>query len=117
MKYSLLLLSFFITVFAQENLNIEAPKNYAAAFNSQKDVVLIDPSKRAQDFIQAYEIIKKGKSPQNIFFHLSDGRKISNVAELVPMTNGTLILFKVTTNMGSKYELISIENISSISQQ
>jgi len=117
MKHLLLLLSFFITALAQENLKIETPQNYVAASNSQKDVILIEPSKRAQDFAQAYEIIKKGKSPQNIFFQLADGRKISNVAELVPMTNGTLILFKITTNMGLKYELISIENILSISQQ
>ncbi len=117
MKYPLLLFSFFTTILAQENLNIEVPKNYAAASSSQKDVILIEPSKRAQDFAQAYEIIKKGKSPQNILFHLSDGRKISNVSELSPMTNGTLILFKITTNMGSKFELISIENILGISVQ
>jgi len=106
-----------ISVFAQENeIPTKTMPQTAAISGDQKDVIVIDPKERSQDFAEAYEIIKKGKSPQSIIFHLSDGRALTNVTEMSAMKNGTLILFKIATNMGVKIELVPIESLLSISQ-
>jgi hypothetical protein len=113
MKYIFSFICFTISLMAEQNSLLNTK---VAASSNQKDVILIEPSKRAQDFMQAYEILKKGKSPQSIFFHISNGSVISNVLEMTSMNNGTLLLFKITTNTGAKFELIPIENLLSISQ-
>ncbi|PIS00768.1 MAG: hypothetical protein COT84_05855 [Chlamydiae bacterium CG10_big_fil_rev_8_21_14_0_10_35_9] len=110
----LLLLALFSSCFANEP-SIAKPQ--LGALIDQKDVIVIDPSQRAQDFLEAYEVIKRGKSPQKIQFHLSDGRSLTNVLEMKPMKNGTLILFKISGSMGNQYELVPIENLVNITQQ
>ena len=115
MKTFFILFIFFSALSAQEVPKITSIASSVSNSN-QKDIIVIDPNQRSQDFTQAYEIIKKGKSPQSIFFHTSDGKSITNVVEMMPMNNGTLILFKVMTTMGTKYELIPIEQLVSISQ-
>lgn len=82
----------------------------------QKDIIVIEPKLRAEDFLEAHELMKRGKSPQKIVFHLSDGRSLTNVLEMKVMKNGTLLLFKINTSVGNQYELVPIENLLTISQ-
>lgn len=107
------LLCLCATLFAKEveHSNITIP-----SISEQKDVIVIEPKQRAEDFSEAYEMMKRGKSPQKIVFHLSDGKSLTNVLEMKAMKNGTLLLFKINTSVGNQYELVPIENLITISQ-
>ena len=79
-----------------------------------KGYLLIDVKQRAEDFVKALEILKKDKPSSRIFFKLEDGTTISNIMEIKPLSNGTLLLFKISTIQGIKTLVIMTENISEL---
>lgn len=79
-----------------------------------KSYISIDAKKRAEDYLKAYELLRKDKPSSRIFFKLTNGSSISNIADVQIVENGTLILFKTTTTQGFKYEIVPVEEISSL---
>ena len=88
------------------------------AATSQKltspEVMIIDPSVRAQDFKEAFTYLMQYKAGAPLFFELQDKEKLYNVLELFLMKGGTLVIFKINTTQGLKYRVVKTEDIVSI---
>jgi hypothetical protein len=79
-----------------------------------KSYMMIDPQSRAMDFQQAYEFLRKEKTPNKVFFQIADGSMISNIIDMTIMANGTMILFKFNSPQGIKLQFVPLENIVSV---
>jgi hypothetical protein len=82
-----------------------------------RSVLSIDPKARAQDYQQAFEALRKEKTPPKIAFELYDGTTISNILDMTLMANGNIILFRVNTPQGIKMQTVKVEDIKSLSHQ
>ena len=49
-----------------------------------------------------------------ITFHTKDNQILTNITDISPIGNGTLLLFKTSTNRGIQYHVLATENISKI---
>lgn len=87
---------------------------HAAASKSASEVMIIEPSTRANDFKEAYQYLRSQKTGSRISFQLSSGPKLSNVVDLDIMKGGSLVIFKMTTTKGLQYKVVRIEDIVSI---
>jgi len=81
---------------------------------SSPEVIMIDPSTRAQDFKEAFTYLLQYKGGSPLFFELQDHEKLYNVLDLSLMKGGTMIIFKINTSQGLKYRVVNIEDIRSI---
>jgi len=79
-----------------------------------RPVMTVDPQKRAQDYIQAFELMRKEKTSNKVLIHLTDGSSLTNVIEMAAIGNGTLIHFKTNTPQGIKIQIVEVEKILSI---
>ena len=80
----------------------------------QQNTMIIPPSLRALDFQQAFEILRKEKSTNKVYFQLSDGSTISNIIDMTLMTNSTLILFRYNSTQGIRFQIVKLEDIINI---
>lgn len=80
--------------------------SYAAEKEQQ-----LDPKSRARDYVQAFEILRKEKSVSRVYFKTISGTLLQNIMEMTPMENGSLILFKLNTPQGIKYQVVKVEEI------
>ncbi len=76
-----------------------------------KTTILIEAKARAGDLAKAFEFLKKDKPTFRISAHLTNGQVLSNIAEINPMPNGTLFIFKFSTPQGTSLQMVSIEEI------
>lgn len=82
---------------------------------SSSSYLLIDPKSRAADYAQAFDLLRKEKAPEKIYFGLSDGTMLSSIIEMTPMPNSTLILFRYNpASQGVKIRVVRIEEIASV---
>lgn len=93
----------------------EQPPFHIAQNASTQSYMMISPVARAQDFQQAYEMLRKEKTSGKVYFQLADGSKIFNVIEMTPMPNSTLVLFKLNSQQGIHFQIVKIEDIANIS--
>ena len=88
------------------------------AVSSQKmpspEVMIIDPSIRAQDFKEAFNYLSEYKAGAPLFFELQDKEKLYNVLDFSLMKGGTLVIFKLNTIQGLRYRVVKIEDLISI---
>ena len=75
--------------------------------------LIIDPKARAQDYSQAFELLRREKPTLKINIQTSNGT-LSNVAELSSAENGTLMLVKIPFSQGTKYLIVPIEDVKEI---
>lgn len=78
------------------------------------DVMIIDPSTRAKDFLEAFHYLRKQKAGSQIVFDLKDGHKISGVTDMKVMDGGSLIIFQLATTQGIKFKVVRIEDLTAI---
>lgn len=90
------------------------PAPTAAAAQETRSSLLIDPKMRAQDYTQAFELLRREKPTLKINIQTSSGL-IGNVSELTVSDNGTLLMLKVPFSQGTKYQIVAIEDIKEIS--
>ena len=76
-----------------------------------KHTMLIEPKARADDLIQAYESFKREKPTSSIAARLANGQILTNLQELTAMSNGTLFLVKISTSIGPKTQVLSVDEI------
>ncbi|MEI6242676.1 MAG: hypothetical protein WCP39_04640 [Chlamydiota bacterium] len=81
--------------------------------NYCSSVMVISPKSRAEDFLHAFDLLKKEKVGK-VFFRFSDGSVVTNVQEMTLLTNGTMFLLKVTSNQGVAYRFVLIEDLLEI---
>ncbi|SRR5581483_213752 len=87
---------------------------FHSSFSTQS-YMMIAPAARAQDLKQAYEALKREKTAGKVFFELTDGSRIFNVIEMIPMSNSTLVLFRVSAQEGIHFQVVRIEDIANVS--
>jgi len=102
--------------------NIEASRQMektqaVSEMATSRSVMIIDPQKRADDYIKAFDFLRQEKSISKIFFKIAGGQKISNVIDITPMPGNTLIIFRYNTSQGIKFQVVEIENILGIMHQ
>ena len=79
-----------------------------------KEMMIIPPQARAQDFKEAFDLLKKVKSQDKITFFLKDKSKISGILDVDVLPGGTMINFKVNTTQGVRYQIVRVEDINSV---
>lgn len=84
------------------------------ACQSTQNYMMIDPKARALDYIQAFEMLRKEKTSSKVFFETVNGSTISNIIDILPMGNGTLLYIKYNTQQGIKFQVISVEEIKQL---
>ncbi|MCP5492230.1 MAG: hypothetical protein H7A40_04230 [Chlamydiales bacterium] len=80
------------------------------------DVLLIQPSARAADWVAAYQYLSKYAAENSISFKLNDGSTIHNITNVAALPGGTLLTFTLNTVSGLKYKVVKIEDIADIIQ-
>jgi len=78
---------------------------------SVRSSMMIDPKQRAQDFQQAYDMLKKEKTAGKVYFQLVDGTSIGNIIDMTSMANGTMVLFRYNSSQGIRFQIVKIEDI------
>ncbi|KPK32859.1 MAG: hypothetical protein AMS24_02995 [Chlamydiae bacterium SM23_39] len=102
---------FFLIIF----LNILYIQNaQASCGNSLLTTMEIPYRERAQDYLQAYNILKADKTTNSIYFKLKDGSTISNILEINLLNSSTIMFFKISTYSGIKYSFVAIEDVADI---
>ena len=86
----------------------------AASIMGAKEMMIIPPQARAQDFKEAFDLLKKVKSQDKITFFLKDKSKISGILDVDVLPGGTMINFKVNTTQGVRYQIVRVEDINSV---
>jgi|GEM_PF-1711194 len=94
--------------------NAAPPSAVAAAVQEAHSSMIIEPKARAQDYTQAFELLRRERPSLKINIQTSSGL-LANVAELSSADNGTLMLIKIPFSQGSKYLIVPIEDIKEIS--
>ena len=113
MKYCFILAIFLNTlIFAQKTQT--QMEQEVATLSDAKEVMLIQPQQRAQDFKEAFDYLKKIQTQSKITFVLKDSTKISQILDVTVLPGGTMLNFKLNTTQGIQYEIIRIEDIKSI---
>lgn len=88
-----------------------------AAAGDTRSIMMIDPKQRAADYVRAWESLKMEKSTAKVAFTLADGSEISNIIDIKPMPNDTLVLFRYTSPKGVLFQVVEIENITGITHK
>ena len=79
-----------------------------------QEMMMIAPNDRASDFVQAYALLKQYNVASSIAVMMKDKTMIANIVDMQVMKNGTLIIFKMSTLQGEKYQLVKTEDIDSL---
>jgi hypothetical protein len=98
---------------APEKTAAPSPAAVAAAVQEAHSSMIIEPKARAQDYTQAFELLRRERPTLKINIQTSNGT-LGNVAELSSADNGTLMLIKIPFSQGSKYLIVPIEDIKEI---
>ncbi len=119
LKYIIALLSISTACYASapketNDTSLPAPMHQQMQTSQTQSYMLIPPAARAQDLLQAFEALKKEKTAAKLYFQLADGSILSGVIEMTPMSNSTLILFRLNTPQGIHLQIVKVEDILSI---
>lgn len=82
--------------------------------SQERSLLTIDPKNRAQDYVQAYELLRKDKPALKISIRTLGGETLSNVTDLSVSEHGTLLFVKVPTNQGARLLVLPLEEILEI---
>ncbi len=111
MKSLFLLLLAATSLSAQEVLPEKAA--VASVPDTDKSVLFIDPKSRGNDYVQAFDLLRKDRPSVKINLRTVTGAALS-ISELSASANGTLLFAKVPSNSGAKYVIVPIEEIMEI---
>jgi hypothetical protein len=113
MKYFLILaLALNTCVFAQKTA--AQMEQEVATMSDAKEIMVIPPQQRAQDFKEAFDYLKKIQTQSKITFILKDSTKISQILDVSVLPGGTMLNFKINSTQGIQYQIIRVEDIKSI---
>lgn len=97
--------------------SILPPLPSVARVKEMNSLIMIDPKNRSADLHQAFEFIRKEKNTSKIVFELMNGKTVTNILEMIPMVNGTMILFRLNGPQGAQLQIVPIEEIAAIYHQ
>lgn len=107
---------FPLFLIAQETQAPAAPMPHsmekAAPLSSQsRSVIMMDMKARTGDILKAYDWLKREKPTFRISAHTHTGPILSNIIDITPMPNETLLIFRLSTSQGIKYQVTPAEDI------
>jgi len=105
--FTLLALSASIAAFATDTPFVQGTPDTG----SSKATLALDTKSRALDYQQAFELLRKEKPANKVYFQLSDGSKISQIIDMKIMGHGSLILFRFESPQGIKFQTVQVEDI------
>lgn len=88
----------------------------ASKSSKSQEIMILNPLDRAKDIEAAYNYLKKMNSASSISILLTNGKKIDSILDMDVMPHGTMIIFKLNTIQGIKYDVAKIEEIDSVVQ-
>ncbi len=111
----------YVTLFLLANALFaqEAPKSPPASASplvsttTNKSVIVIDPKARANDYVQAFDFLRKDKPTLKIAVHTTSAA-IQNVTDITATSGGTLLLLKIFSNQGTRTQIVPVEEIMEI---
>jgi hypothetical protein len=78
-----------------------------------KSVMIIDPKARANDYVQAFDFLRKDKPTLKIMIRTTQAMFIG-VTDVTASSSGTLLMVKTLSNQGLKTQFVPIEQIMEI---
>lgn len=112
------------SIIAQSLLAQEAPKSVvpapsiapalSTAMEGNKSMMVIDPKARAEDYIQAFDLMRKDRPILKIAVRTTS-TLLTNVTEISATSGGTLLLVKVLSNQGSRMQIVPLEEMMELS--
>jgi ABC-type uncharacterized transport system permease subunit len=90
----------------------EAP-TIAANASPDKSVMMIDPKIRANDYVQAFDMLRKDKPTMKMMIRTSSAI-LQNVTDLSIAPGGTLIYVRALSNQGTKIQIVRVEELQEI---
>jgi hypothetical protein len=82
-----------------------------SSMSDSKSFMMIDPKVRANDYVQAFDLLRRDKPTLKIVLRTSSGMTYFNVTDLSITHGGTLFLVKFLSNQGSKTQILPVEEI------
>ena len=71
----------------------------------KKSNLIIDPTMRAHDYLQAFKALKKEKPSNKVCITLLSGLIVSNIIEMQRMANSTLFMIRYNSPQGIKLQV------------
>jgi hypothetical protein len=90
-----------------------APAAATTVDATNKTVMNIDPKARANDYVQAFDFLRKNNPTLKIMVRTSQ-TSIVGITDLTASASGTLLMIKTLSNQGTKTQFIPIEQIMEI---
>lgn len=100
-----------VPAFAQIPPEIAA---HAKTNDGPSELMVIQPNLRAKDLKGAYDFHKKNKIPGEIIYTLNSGEKLMSIIEVTDLPGGTMLIFKLNTTQGTRYHIVGVEQIHSV---
>ncbi|QVL57685.1 MAG: hypothetical protein KFB93_01015 [Simkaniaceae bacterium] len=85
-----------------------------ASIKGSTEMMIISPEGRAKDIQAAIKFLKLHAPTAKPSIKLTDGAIIKGIVDIDVMPGGTLVIFKVASLKGLKYQIVKIENIDTI---
>ncbi len=106
---------------ALQTAAIEEPKEppakvqqAAAATGSAHPLMIIEPKARADDFVKAFDLLRKERPTARVLLQTYSGQTFSGVTDVSVLPNGTLVLLKLFGPAGQKYQIVPVDDLQDL---
>ncbi len=110
MKYLFFLL-FAQMLLAQDTTKI--PPAAPISSTESKSILTIDPKARANDYVQAFDLLRKDKPSLKMIVRTTN-TLFTGVTDLSVSSGGTLLFVKILSNQGIQTQIVPVEQILEI---
>lgn len=80
----------------------------------QSEIMMINPEMRSQDIQESFQYLKKVSPSSKVAVKLVSGVLISDILNMQLMKGGTMIIFRINSIKGQKFQVVKIEDIDTI---
>ncbi len=105
---------FLVPLLVADGIDKKSEQQQASLVGA-KEVMMISPQLRSQDFKEAFDYLKKIQNPSKITFTLKDQTQLNQILDVSILPGGTMLNFKINSTQGIQYRIIRVEDIESIS--
>ncbi|MCY3974760.1 MAG: hypothetical protein OXF02_04355 [Simkaniaceae bacterium] len=74
-------------------------------------VMLIHPEIRAKDLAEAFAFLKQMSPSTRPVVMLTNGEAITDIVDIRPMTGGTMVIFRINSVKGQRFQVVNIGEI------
>ncbi len=76
-----------------------------------RSFIQLTAKERSSDYIEAFNMLKREKGTDKVFFHLIDGSSISGIVEVSPTSQNTLLFLRYNSPQGVQVRVVPLETI------